>query len=208
MAEAICHQVRDAAAEYALGILPPHGRSQIAAHTLHCQDCRAEIDTMISVASRLADLIPGTEPPLGFDRLVLNRLSGPTRRRRLWLAVGAVAASAALALGSLGLVPGRDAEDHIALTSVLRQAGRPVGKIFTYGARPAWVAVMIRGTSTTGPITCQLQYRDGTVVTLGTFDLTTGDRSWSAPDPSGVSGLIAVRLIDSTGQLIATATFP
>ena len=74
MTELTCAQVRDAAAEYALDILEPGERSAVAAHLLRCPACRAQVEGMSGVATRLIELVPGTEPPLGFDRRVMARV--------------------------------------------------------------------------------------------------------------------------------------
>src|SRR5438270_10969976 len=91
-----CSEVRDTAAEFALDILGPAERSAVAAHILRCPECRAEVESMGETAGRLLDLVPGTEPPLGFDRRVMARVGQPARpdrvRRRSRVGVGAAAA--------------------------------------------------------------------------------------------------------------------
>jgi hypothetical protein len=49
---------------------------------------------------------------------------------------------------------------------------------------------------------------DGSVETLGRFDLVHGSGSWAAPDPGGQRGYDQARLLDQAGQVIATATWP
>jgi len=103
MTNLTCAMARDAAAEYALDILEPEERSALAAHLVRCPACRAEVDAMSDVATRLIELVPGTEPPLGFDRRVLARVRDitpapwskrlvplRTRRARLLAAVAGV----------------------------------------------------------------------------------------------------------------------
>ncbi len=78
MIDLTCAEARDLAAEFALDILEPEERSAVAAHLLRCPTCRAEVSGMEVVSERLLDLVPGTEPPLGFDRRVLARVqAGP-----------------------------------------------------------------------------------------------------------------------------------
>jgi hypothetical protein len=59
-----------------------------------------------------------------------------------------------------------------------------------------------------GPVTCQLVDRNGSVQALGVFDLVDGTGSWAAPDPSGIEGRQQARLIDDSGRVTATATWP
>jgi hypothetical protein len=210
MSERTCLQVRDAAGEFALDILPPHERAEIAAHVLRCEDCRAEIDSMILLASRLVDLVPRTEPPLGFDNRVMGGLAGHRRRWRRGLgpAVGAAAAvAAALLFGSLEWIAGHHPTRPAARTAMILQAGHSVGNIVADAGRPAWVGMTVRGSTASGLVTCQFQYRDGRVVTIGTFELIHGSGSWSGPDPDGVSELAAARLVDRAGHVVGTARF-
>ena len=211
--ETICGKVRSLTAEFSLGILSSHERADIAAQLQGCDDCRAEIDSMMLIASRLLDLVPGTEPPLGFDRRVLGRLPGRNRRRRTRrrVAVGAAAAATALIFGSLGWVTGHDADGstrHIVLTAVFHRGDRPVGKVFAYQTQSPWVVMTIRGSSASGIVTCELEYRDRTTMRLGAFELIRGSAWWGAPDPTGFTGVIGVRVVDRDGRVVASAVFP
>ncbi len=152
MTELTCTQVRDAAAEYALDILEPGERSGIAAHLLRCPACREDVESMSGVATRLLELVPGTEPPLGFDRRVLARVRDLTpasrsvrwfgrgdrhggRRARLMVAVATVAAAAALVFGSLGWFMGRSnhgTSHRVLIEAAFHQDGRDVGSVYVY----------------------------------------------------------------------------
>jgi hypothetical protein len=67
--------------------------------------------------------------------------------------------------------------------------------------------MMVRGAKGAEKVTCQLVGRDGSITTLGSFDLVDGSGSWGAPDPTGFAGATGARLLDNTGKVIATATF-
>jgi hypothetical protein len=129
---------------------------------------------VIVVASRLLDLVPETEPPLGLDRRALGRVAGrrPGRRPVLGLAAGA-AGSNVLVVGSMGWITGHHATRKAALTVVVLQAGRPVGTVVAYGGRPSWVGVMIRGSTASGSVRCQLQ-RPNVRRTRGQLTLADG----------------------------------
>ena len=216
MTEVRCHDVRDAAAEYALDILDADQRSTIAAHLLRCRECRADVDAMSGVSSRLLELVPGTEPPLGFDQRVLasvrrDRKMGRrwiSRRPRLTAGLAASVAAGVLVFGSLGWFE-RGGSSHPAravLAADFIQGGRDVGEVYAT-ERPNWVSMTVNGAKGADKVTCQLVGRDGSITTLGSFDLVDGMGTWGAPDPAGLAGVTGARLTDSHGRLLATATF-
>jgi hypothetical protein len=212
-----CTEVREAAAEFALDILEPHERSAIAAHLLRCPACRAEVEAMSSIGTRLLELVPGTEPPLGFDDRVLARVRPDVRagrrawRRgapRLFAGVAAAVAAVVLLVGSLSLGwfhGGASPAPRAVLTAQFVQGGRNVGEFDAY-TRPAWLNMTVNGVTGTTKVTCELVAPDGRVTPVGSFDLVEGSGSWGAPDPHGVTGIAGARLVDSSGQVIATAT--
>jgi hypothetical protein len=218
MTSLTCSEVREATAEFALDILPSHERSLIGAHLLRCPECRAEVEAMSGISARLLELVPGTEPPLGFDERVLALVrpdvKGPRRffnRRpgRVFAGLAAVAAAVVLIVSlSLGWFQGGSGSNApgAALTAAFIQNGRDVGDV--YGSRsPAWVDMRVVGLTGAEKVTCQLLHKDGHVTTVGSFDVVDGSGRWGAPDPGGFAGVTGARLLDDRGQVIATATF-
>jgi hypothetical protein len=211
-----CGEVRDSAAEFALDILEPEQRSAMAAHLIRCPACRAEVESMAAVGSRLLELVPGTEPPLGFDERVLAQVSpaaaiGLRRRRRrprLLAGLAAAAAAVALAFGSAALFGGSTAShsQRAVLTADFIQGGRNVGEVYAY-SEPSWLSMVVHGAQGAQKITCELVDKDGAVTVVGSFDLVDGSGSWGAPDQAPLAGVSGARLVDSSGQVIATATF-
>jgi anti-sigma factor RsiW len=213
-----CREVRDAAAEYALDILGPHERSLIAAHLLRCPACRAEIDAMSSVSARLLELVPGTEPPLGFDERVLARVRPDARAHRRFLSrraprlftgLAAAAAAVVLVVGlSLGWFQGGSASHPpgAVLTADFIQSGHNVGDVYA-DPKSAWLTMTVSGVKGAEQVTCQLLHKDGNVTTVGSFDLVDGNGRWGAPDPGGFAGVSGARLVDNHGHVLATATF-
>jgi Putative zinc-finger len=222
MTDLTCAQVRDAAAEYALDIIEPGERSALAAHLLRCPACRAEVEALSGVATRLIELVPGTEPPLGFDRRVLARVREITpasrtarlarlrgHRTRLLAAVATVAAAAGLLFGSVGWLMGHSnhASAHQAAAEVdFHQGGRDVGEMYAYGNDPVWLMMMVHGLEGAPRVTCELVATDGRVTRLGIFDLVGGTGSWGAPHPAGLVGIAEARLVAANGHVVATAT--
>jgi hypothetical protein len=93
------------------------------------------------------------------------------------------------------------------VVAVFRENGVSVGSLAA-GGRPPWVSVSVRGIAVSGPVTCQLVGRGGSVQTLGIFDLVHGNGSWAAPDPGGIGGDRQARLVTQRGHVVATATLP
>jgi hypothetical protein len=217
MTSPTCAEVRDQAAEFALDILPAEERSAMAAHLLRCPECRAEVDAMTAVGSRLLNLVPGTEPPLGFDRRVLAHVRpagrfGPrllVHRSRLAAAVAAAAAAVVLLGASLGWFQGGSSSPQspkAVLAAAFMQQGRNVGEVYAY-ANPTWLSMTVHGVTGVRKVTCELISKDGKVTTVGSFDLANGGGSWGALDRGGLAGITGARLVSGTGQVIATADF-
>lgn len=207
MNDVTCEEVRDAAAEFALGILPGDERAPLAAHLLRCQECRREVEELGRVGDDLLDLIPDAEPPLGFDRRVLATVQ-PRRFRtpRRWIAAGAAGVVAAAGLAA-GLVLADGGSDHPhELTATLVAAGHPIGSVYTEG-RPPWIWMTVNHAPLSGHVTCDLVEADQTVVPLGSFDLVNGSGSWAAPEPAGTARVVGARLVSASGQVIAVARF-
>jgi hypothetical protein len=215
MSRMTCAEVRDAAAEYALDILGSSERAAVAAHLLRCPACRAEVDSMSDVGTHLLDLVPGTEPPLGFDHRVLARvgvhrhsLAGRARRHPRFVA--AVAAVAAFIFALVGWMAGRSTTHYnhrVLLTAALHQGSRTVGEVMAYPGHPEWVNMTVHGVSGTARVTCEIVEKGGQVVRLGSFDLQGGSGTWGGPEGAWAGTPSSVRLLSPDGQVVATAVF-
>jgi predicted anti-sigma-YlaC factor YlaD len=203
-----CAEVQEAATEYALGILPADEARVVSAHLLACPDCRREVDDMRRTGELLLELIPGTEPPLGFDHKVLNRIV--PRRRRLHLAFLTAAAAAVVAAAIAAAVTLGGTHHHARsaeVTAAFQAAGgRDVGSVYI-GGSPAWIWMTVHQASSTGTVSCQLIEPGGKITTVGTFELVDGSGTWKAPDPAPAITPTGARLIGSGGAVIATAHF-
>ena len=207
MVKRTCDEIREAAAEFALGTLPQPQRSQVDAHLVGCRDCGDEVAALTEIATRLLDIVPGTEPPLGFDRTVLARVKPRRRRRTVAMATAAAVAICLLLAGTVLDITGRShpAVTPPGLVGIFRENGVPVGTIAA-GGHPLWVSVNVRGLAVSGSVTCQLVGGRSSETTLGLFDLVHGSGTWAAPDPGGIDGNQQARLIDPAGRVVATAT--
>ena len=216
MPELTCAEVREVSSEYALGVLPEAEARPLEAHLADCLRCRLETDEMATLGTHLLDLIPGTEPPLGFDRRVLasirsgpHRPGRPDRPRRTVIASIAAAAVvlagtvAGVAASSGGGHGGTEAYEQLTVSRTPLYAGtRSVGAIWTSRA-PSWLHMTVHDLDASGPVTCELVGPDGTITALGSFGLVHGSGSWGAPVPEGTNDAVAARLVDTSGRVVA-----
>ncbi|MGP4044763.1 hypothetical protein [Streptomyces sp. 2A115] len=162
MVDRDCAWLRAVADELALGILPGQERAEAIAHLDGCPTCREHVEQLTLVGDELLSLLPGSEPPAGFETRVTDGmgLNRPTRRRRPRVGV-AVAAAAAIALGfgfggwAVGTaIEGASApssrsseplgsEHGLLAASLLAPDHRPVGRIFAYTGSPGWVYMSV-----------------------------------------------------------------
>src|SRR5215212_3910098 len=93
-----CAEVRELAAEFALGILGGSERAEVVLHVNGCARCQAYVAELTEAADAIPQLVPEAEPPQGFEARVLHRLGADRRQnRRRWVAsIAAVAAAAAI----------------------------------------------------------------------------------------------------------------
>ncbi|WP_330302283.1 MULTISPECIES: hypothetical protein [unclassified Streptomyces] len=70
-----CEKLREVGAELALGVLPGRERACAVAHLEGCADCREYIEQLTLVGDGLIGLLPGSEPPVGFETRVAQALT-------------------------------------------------------------------------------------------------------------------------------------
>jgi hypothetical protein len=101
-----CDDFAEVAAELALGVLTGRERAQAIMHLDSCQTCRVHVRDLALTEDELLRLLPGREPPAGFETRAMARLGFAGRhRRRLsprrppWMLATAAAAVIAAAPG-------------------------------------------------------------------------------------------------------------
>jgi hypothetical protein len=214
MNELTCSQLRDLDAEIALGVLPGEQRAAALAHLERCPDCREHIEQLTMVGDTLLDLIPGSEPPLGFETRVMERLNptGPPRRR--WLALVAAAAAIALVFGLGGWVAGSltsptpTHRDYVLLEAAFTSGSQRIGTIYAYDGRRDWVYMWVRVSPDVDRVSCQLVRRGGGTVELGSFRLDEGRGYWAAPVPVDPRAVSRAEVVAENGTVLGTAYFP
>ncbi|MFB7058170.1 anti-sigma factor family protein [Streptomyces vinaceus] len=229
MSEMTCEQLRELDAELALGILPARERARAVAHLDHCPGCREHVEQLAVVGDDLLGLLPGTEPPVGFESRVTALLQppspapAPTRSPgRRWLLrprVAAVAAALAVACGFGGWAAGTAIEQAAApvsptasagvqlLQAPLITGGREVGRVFAHPGAQGWVYMKVDLEKPMPEISCVLDHKDGTMTRLGTFSLADGYGYWVATTDVNATTLAGARLLTPEGSLLASAHF-
>lgn len=211
MTDMTCEQVQDSITEYALGILPDDEGRGLSGHFLVCPECRGEMEEIRHIGDRLLDLIPDAEPTLGFDHAVLARISPEPERRvhRSRRIIGGLVMAAAIVAAvviPLSLTSHHYGSHPAQLTASLQASGRSVGSVDVSG-HPAWVYMNVHDERPGGTVTCQLIRQNGTIVTVGTFQLVDGSGSWGAPVSGATSQYVGARLLSPSGSVVAQATF-
>lgn len=227
-----CGDLADVAAELALGVLTGRERADAVAYLDQCDACRENVRQLTVTGEELLGLIPGREPPTGFETRVLDRLGlteppharpGPRhgrpspapRSRWLLAAAAGTIIVAAAGLGGWGLHGGsaparprtasgspRPTLAWAALTSASHQT---VGSLFFYRGAPAWLYMTVDIGTGNGTVICDLKERDGRVLRLGSFRLSGGDGYWGSPETVPASQVTGAQLTSVTGKVLASA---
>jgi hypothetical protein len=225
MTEMNCDQLRELGPEIALGLVAGSARADAFAHLNRCAACRVEVAKLTAVGDALLALVPGAEPPSGFESRVLARLprsAGRSKRRRWTSAIAAGTAAVVFGTGGwlLGTVittaspPAPATPVAPAATALLAAdllaGNHPIGQLWAHPGPSPWIYVSV-DTETAGraeTVTCLLIRRDGTTIDAGTFDVVRGYGHWATPIPVDPAQLRGVRLLSSRGAVVAAATFP
>ena len=208
----------DVTAELALGVLTGRERAQATRHLEECDACRTQVQDTTATAEQLLQLLPRRQPPAGFAARVISGLTSTRRRQRtrrmLSIAAGTIIAMAAgLAGWGLRTTPAPSTPPSgpspAALTSAtLITAGhRAIGTVFLHGGRQRFLYMTVDTGAGNGHVICQLQGRDGRLITIGSFWLTGGYGWWGSPEPDQPAAVTGARLITTGGMILATATF-
>src|SRR4029453_107985 len=136
-----CTQVREQAAELALGILPAEERAAALAPLDECRECRGYVRELTVVGEELLTLLPSVEPPPGFEQKVVDGGGAPARRtpkgRLIAAAVAAPVWVAGWLVGAhLGWPAGSDDETaphhDVVMGAKITTTGPPGGQAFVY----------------------------------------------------------------------------
>ncbi|MGW2176553.1 hypothetical protein ACWCXX_00385 [Streptomyces sp. NPDC001732] len=221
-----CEHLREIGAELALGVLPARERAGAMDHLEDCPACREHVHELAAASDALLDLVPGSEPPAGFEDRVIERLGlAPVRRpavrhsRGRRIALAAAAAAAGLVIGAGGWVLGAytGSPAPVApiaspvqpqlLTAPLVKGQQSLGQVYLYAGSWPWLYMSVNAGGHSGTVHCLVLRADGTAVQAGSFTLDHGYGYWGGPFPAGTVPVTGIRLVDAHGTVLATATF-
>ena len=208
----------DVTAELALGVLTGRARAQATSHLQECGACRTRVQEATATAEQLVQLLPQRQPPAGFAARVISGLTFARRqqrtRRMVSIAAGTIIAMA-VGLAGWGLratpapstPPGGTAPAAVTSATLITAGHQAVGTVFLHGGGQQFLYMTVDTGVGNGDVICQLQDRDGHLITIGSFWLTDGYGSWGSPEPDRPAAVTSARLITTGGRILATATF-
>jgi hypothetical protein len=222
-----CDGLAEVAAELALGVLTGRERARAIVHLDRCDGCREHVRNLAITEEELLALLPGHEPPAGFETQVLGRLGSgrpggsagrhrrpPLRRPRWTLAAAAAVIAVVAGVGGWALRPaapgttGQTAQSALHTAALVTASHQSVGEVFLdSGAGTPWLYMAVDAAPGTGTVVCQVVGRDGRIVTIGSFSLAGGHGHWGSPEPIQPAALAGARLMTAAGQVLATAHF-
>jgi hypothetical protein len=217
-----CEEFGDIAAELALGVLTGRERAHAIEHLDQCDACREHVRQLSLTGEEMLGLLPGREPPAGFETRVMGRLGlapqQPKRSRRMLATAAVLLAAVAAGLGGWGLrgvtsAPATrgssTAQAPLRSAALLTASHQTAGKIFLYDGNPRWLymAVDADANMSSGTVVCQLEASGGRIITIGSFRLYNGYGSWGSPDPVDPGSVTGARLTSPNGTVLATASF-
>jgi hypothetical protein len=224
MTEGGCREVRDLAAEVALGIATGEERARVLEHIAGCTGCRQEIAELAQVADSLLLLAPEEEPPAGFESRVLRHIDQPRRSFRRRVAVMGAAACIALVVGAGGvlLALGEDRRladhyrnalaeangDYFGAAGLFDEGGEEAGNVFVYKGDPSWVFMSFSEVEMPGKYGIQVVTREGERLDGGSLELSAEKRIWAGVLPVDLDEVATIRCVLRGGASVLAARFP
>jgi hypothetical protein len=202
-----CDELKEHAAELALGVLDGAERADALAHISRCPSCRRHVADLSRTADTLLLAGPEAEPPEGFEDAVLRRLRPvAVRRRARWWPAAAAAAMIAVTLG-LGAFLGRmsaPAPDEQSLRSapvVSARSGTLVGEVYLYDDDDgSWCFVAIDAPRHEGVYDVRATLRDGRVVTVERFAVHEGKGSYGHTLDVPADDIVSMTMMSTDGK--------
>ena len=139
-----------------------------------------------------------------------GRRTWPLPKPARWVAAAALAA----VIGAGGWVVGHEASAPSAAQAAGHEKAAPfvagdrtVGQVVAYGGPKPWVSMSVDENLGDRTVKCQLVERNGTISTVGTFQLSDGYGYWGAAIGVPPSSIARVQLVDAAGATVAAAVF-
>jgi hypothetical protein len=221
-----CEEMRDLAAELALGIADGADRARALRHLAECPECRQSVEELSGVADELLLLAPQHEPPPGFESRVLGRLAPPrTPRRRRWRVLMPVVSAAAAAAVAVAVVLGVTSDDrrladqyretlaaangsYFEATRLHDADGRRAGLVYGYRGRPSWIYVSLYADRDSSDYRAELALTSGRRIPLPAFRLDPVTSSAGQAIPVDLQDVARIELTGPGRDDVLTATLP
>ena len=225
-----CDEYSENLAELALGILTGRARAATLAHVDSCAHCAEELEQLSRAADAVVSVAPELEPTVGFEVRLFDRMGladdaapapikrirghrGPLRRMAdapRW-ALASAAAVVALLVGlsigwSIGSPAGTSQAGKPVTTAVLKEHGKAVGSVATYGGATPWMIVTMEDSSADGALTCEVFTDNGVAHRIGTFSANYGYAAWDAPLKVAPQDVRKAEVVSSNGTVVASAS--
>jgi len=215
----MCAPFRADLAETALGVVSGRRRAEVLGHVTSCPSCNAELEGLMVVTDTLLQLGPVSDPPVGFELRLAQRLRGDVSRhvahprRRVGALLAAAAVMVALGIGvgawaTSGANPGSSHALPNITSANLSSRGHVLGEFLVSAGKPAWMFMTVDSGKWTGVVTCEVVLASGRVETVGQFTLAGGYGAWGAPLSSPAGQVRGARLVNADGTVFASARIP
>lgn len=235
MRDMTCPEVSDSAPGFALDILDPATRAQVAAHLIRCDGCREAVTSMQCSAAELLDLpepgewappprrsvgdptpdgVPAEWWPTDWSPDDLVEGGWPDRshavrtRRRRFRTVVTMAAAALLLVGSTFGPELEQLASHPEMpttTAALMSAGVPVGSVRLFTGKVQAVDVSVRHLPESGSMDLIVVDRTGVATQVGRMDVARGLGAWLGHPPVSLTELTDLVVVDSARHQVAAA---
>jgi hypothetical protein len=204
-------------AELALGILTGRDRAATLAHVDSCPRCADELEQLARAADAVLQAAPETEPPMGFEVRLFERMglaeTTPRLRRarptRVVLAIAAAVVALGIGLGvGWNTGPGqspREATGSPVASVNLVDDGHTVGHVVLYGGSKPWMLMSLADSSARGRVTCEVVTADGRTHVVGMFTASHGYGAWGSPLHVAPTSVRMAEVVSASGAVIATA---
>jgi anti-sigma factor RsiW len=217
-----CAEVRELAAELALGVLFGQARDDALRHAERCEACRAELEAFSRIGDELMHMAPSAEPPSGFEDRVLAGIVEGRRTNHFgrWITIAA-AAVVALLVGAGSVYVAGSHERHLAheydevlgtlhgtslRSAVLKDArGTISGQAVAYEGRPSWIFVAVEHGTAGGEMTIRLVGASSR--TLHGLRLADGHGALGTVVAGHVRDVRSIEIVDREGNVVLRATF-
>lgn len=211
----VCDKFTDNLAELALGILTGRDRVATLAHVESCARCTDELEQFSRAADAMVLVAPEAEPPVGFEVRLFSRMGvdevSARRRPPRWVLASAAAVVALVVGLSIGLSLGSPSGHKsggavVVATAELREHGKAVGHVFTYGGQKPWMSMTLDDSSAQGRVFCEVVTDNGVTHRVGAFTAKEGYGAWDTPLPVSPHDVREAEVVSTGGAVIATAT--